>query len=88
MYQSAWTDYHKQPMVHLLPYWDFNEGQRIDVRVFSNAPKVELFFQGESLGTAHIDHRNGTVLSGDWQIPYKAGTLTALAYDESGTVIA
>lgn len=88
MYQSAWTDYRANPMVHILPYWDFNEGQLIDVRIFSNAPKVELFFNGTSMGTALIDHENGSVLSGDWQIPYKKGTLTALAYDENDSIIA
>ncbi|MCC8104016.1 MAG: DUF4982 domain-containing protein [Clostridiales bacterium] len=49
-YQAAWTDYRKKPMVHLFPYWDYNEGQEIDVRVYSNAPVVELFLNGESQG--------------------------------------
>lgn len=88
MYQSAWTDYKEKPMVHLLPYWDFNEGQLIDVRIFSNAPKVELFYQGKSQGTALIDHKNGAHLSGDWQIPYEKGSIVALAYDEDGKIIA
>ncbi len=88
MYQSAWTDYKANPMVHLLPYWDFNEGQLIDVRIFSNAPKVELFYQGESQGVAEIDHKHGTVLSGDWQIPYAPGSIVAIAYDENGNEIA
>ena len=48
-YQAEWTDYKLKPMVHLLPYWDFNEGQLIDVMVTSNAPKVELFFQDKSM---------------------------------------
>ncbi len=88
MYQSAWTDYKSNPMVHILPYWDFNEGQLIDVRIFSNAPEVELLYQGKSQGRVRIDHRKGSVLSGDWQIPYYAGSITALAYDEDGNVIA
>ena len=33
VYQSGWTDYHDNPMVHIFPYWDFNAGQMIDVRV-------------------------------------------------------
>ncbi|MCD8337756.1 MAG: DUF4982 domain-containing protein [Lachnospiraceae bacterium] len=49
-YQAAWTDYREKPMVHLFPYWDYNEGQEIDVRVYSNAPAVELFLNGESQG--------------------------------------
>ena len=54
MYQSAWTDYKTSPMIHILPYWDFNVGQLIDVRIYSNAPKVELLFQGESQGVVEI----------------------------------
>lgn len=88
MYQSAWTDYKTNPMVHLLPYWDFNEGQLIDVRIFSNAPKVELLYQGESQGVVDIDHEHGTTLSGNWQIPYAPGCITAIAYDENGMEIA
>lgn len=88
LYQSAWTDYRANPMVHILPYWDFNEGQLIDVRVFSNAPKVELLVQGKSRGSVCIDHEQGGVLSGNWKIPYEKGSLVALAYDENGTLIA
>lgn len=88
MYQSAWTDYKTSPMVHILPYWDFNEGQLIDIRIYSNAPKVELLYQGESQGTAEIDHIHGKILSGDWQLPYEKGSIVALAYDEEGNIIA
>lgn len=87
-YQSAWTDGRERPMVHILPYWDWNPGQRIDVRVFSNAPRIELRQDGVTVGTFDIDHAHGTVLSGDWQLPYRPGTLEALAYDEGGRVTA
>lgn len=87
-FQAEWTSYKENPMIHLLPYWDFNEGQIIDVRVFSNAPKVELFFNDESLGTRSIDHAHAKELAGDWQLAYKKGTLKAVAYDENDTIIA
>ncbi len=88
MYQGEWTDYKKHPMVHLLPYWDFNIGQIIDVYAYSNAPIVELFFNGVSLGAQNIDHKQGTILHGAWVIEYKPGTLVVKAYDEEGYVIA
>lgn len=88
LYEAEWTDYRTNPMIHLLPYWDFNEGALIDIRVYSNAPKIELFFQDESLGSCEIDHEAGRRLSGDWRIPYKQGFLRAVAYDEHGQVIA
>ena len=88
LYQSAWTDYKYNPMVYLFPYWDFNEGQIIDIMAYSNAPKVELFFNGESLGVCEIDHKKGKKLNGSWQMPYQKGVLKAVAYDEDGNIIA
>lgn len=88
LYQAAWTDYKIKPMVHIFPYWDFNPGQMIDVRVCSNAPKIELQFNGATVGTYDIDHKHGTELVGWWKLPYVEGELKAIAYDESGNIIA
>lgn len=88
IYQAEWTDYRKSPMVHLFPYWDFSKEQMIDIRVCSNAPKVELFYNEKSLGTYDIDHKYGTQLCGHWQLPYEEGILKAVAYDELGNIIA
>ena len=88
IYQAEWTDYNQNPMIHIFPYWDFSEGQRIDVRVCSNAPQVELLCNGVSLGTRRIDHLHGQKLIADWNIPYAQGKLTAIAYDERGQAIA
>jgi len=88
VWQAEWTDYKIAPMVHIFPYWDFSPGQLIDVRVTSNAPKVELFFNGDSLGTFDIDHAKGKKLIGDWQLIYQEGILRAVAYNEHGKIIA
>lgn len=88
IYQAAWTNYKEHPMVHIFPYWDFNPGQMIDVRVCSNAPKIELQFNGETVGTYEIDHVHGTQLAGWWKLPYEPGELKAIAYDEAGQIIA
>ncbi len=88
IYQAEWTDYKKAPMVHVFPYWDFNEGQIIDVRVASNAPKVELFLNEKSLGVYDIDHKHGKQLLAHFKVPYEKGCLKAVAYDEMGNVIA
>lgn len=83
-YQAAWTDYKKAPMIHLYPYWDFNEGQIIDVGICSNLPEVELLVNGESLGRQKIDHLNGSSLTARWQVPYRKGQIQAIGYDELG----
>jgi len=88
MYQAGWNEYHDKPVIHIFPYWDFNPGQLIDVRVVSNAPEIELFLNGSSLGRVKLDHKKGQKLTGDWQIPFTPGELYAVAYDENGRVIA
>jgi len=85
MYKGEWTNYQEAPFVHIFPYWDFSPSQTIDIRVASNAPKVELFFNGDSLGTFT---KTSTQLVGNWQLPYEPGTLKAVAYDNMGNAIA
>ncbi|MDR2590621.1 MAG: DUF4982 domain-containing protein, partial [Oscillospiraceae bacterium] len=90
LFKSAWTDYKKDPFVHVFPYWDFSPGQIIDVRVCSNAPKVALFFNDKKIGETVLK-REKDVLSKwieSWQIPYSPGTLRAEAYDDAGNIIA
>lgn len=84
LFQSEWTDFKKAPVIHIFPYWDFSDGQEIDVRVTSNAPCIELFFNGRSLGKKYIDHLHGTQLTADYLIPYEKGELKAVGYDEEG----
>ncbi|WP_058301564.1 glycoside hydrolase family 2 TIM barrel-domain containing protein [Gorillibacterium timonense] len=88
IFRAEWTDYKKSPFVHLFPYWDFTEGQEIDVRVTSNAPRVKLLFNGETVGEKEIDHAHGTELTLDTILEYKKGELCAIAYDENGNEIA
>jgi beta-galactosidase len=42
-YQAMWTD---APMIHIGIYWDWNEGQLIDVPVMTNGAAAELFLNG------------------------------------------
>ncbi|MDE7302586.1 MAG: DUF4982 domain-containing protein [Oscillospiraceae bacterium] len=81
LYQAAWTD---KTVLHLMPYWDFNEGQLIDVMVYTNQPYAELFFNGKSLGKKAIEG----IYSADWQLPYSKGELRAVSYDKDGNVTA
>ena len=85
IYQAAWT---KKPMVHVFPYWDFNEGQTVDVRVCSNLPEVELFVNGRSEGRVQIDHAHGERLTADYKVAYERGEIRAAAYDENGQIVA
>ncbi len=88
IYRAEWTDHKVSPFVHIFPYWDFMEGQDIDVRVTSNAPEVELYFNGVKVAGKHIDHIHGKELTLDTVVKYCKGELLAIAYDENGNEIA
>ena len=88
IYKSAWTSYKNDPFVHLFPYWDWSPGQAVDVRIASNCPKVELFLNGKSLGVTEIDHENGEKIIADYTVEYQSGHIKAVAYDESGNILA
>ena len=81
-YQSWWTS---NSVLHIMPHWNWPDkvGQNIDVRVFSNAKKVELFLNGQSLGKQTMQP-NWFL---DWNVPYQPGTLMAKAYDDSDSVV-
>jgi beta-galactosidase len=74
-YQSWWGD---KPIVHLLPHWNWpgKEGQEIAVWCHSNCDRVELFFNGQSLGAKEMP-RNGHL---EWKVAYAPGILEAKGY--------
>ncbi len=88
VFQAEWGGSKNKPMVHLFPYWDFNEGQLIDVRACTNCASVELFVNGVSQGKQEIEHNKGSKLLGDWQVKYTSGTIKVVAYDEEGNAVA
>ena len=88
LFKSEWAGKNTAPFVHLLPYWDWNEGQMIDVKAYTNADEVELFFNGHSQGRQKLNHKNGAEPFGRWQLEYHRGEIKAVAYDEEGKIVA
>jgi beta-galactosidase len=83
-YYKAW--WKADPMVHLLPHWNWSDrlGQPVQVWVYSNAPRVELFLNGTSLGALAMP-RLGHL---EWKVAYAPGILEAKGYSSDGTIIA
>ena len=88
VYRAAWTDCDSAPFVHIFPHTDFNDGEMIDVRVASNAPRVELFFDGEMIAAGDFDRAHGDKITLDTKIVCRRGTLLAVAYDKQGREVA
>jgi beta-galactosidase len=94
LYQSVWTSkpmVHVLPHWN----WAGKEGQNIPVMVYTNSDEVELFVNGKSLGrkkrfgepveipvgpNASADKKFVTKYRLEWQVPYQAGSLKAVAY--------
>ena len=84
LYQSRWTD---TPVLHILPHWNWKDGDIIPVHCYTNYPAVELFLNGESLGKKSKDMNNRHRLV--WEdISWKEGELKAIAYNAEGKVMA
>ena len=79
LYQAAWTD---KPVLHLLPYWDFNEGQLIDICAYTNLDEAELFVNGKSYGAKKAEK---------WQIrwtaEYHKGEIRVVGTTKSGEIL-
>ena len=62
-----------EPMIHLLPHWNFEgrEGDIIRVVTYTNCEEAELFLNGESLGVRTV----GKYDHAEWHIPYRAGKI-------------
>lgn len=76
LYQSLWSD---KPMIHLLPHWTHpgKEGVEIPMVAYTNGDEAELFFNGKSLGRQHMNRDSLQIV---WMVPYRPGTLKAVAY--------
>lgn len=48
LFRSVWNP--SAPTLHILPHWNWEEGRKVPVIVYTNAPSAELFLNGKSLG--------------------------------------
>lgn len=79
--KSWWTE---QPVLHLATNWNYSEKtDSVEVFVYSNCPKVELFVNSKSLGTKTID-KNEYI---KWTVKYEPGCIHAIGYNNEGNRI-
>jgi len=80
-YESRWTS---DPMVHILPHWNWSSGTTVTVFVYNNCDSVELFLNNTSLGSKTM--ASGGALHLEWDVPWSTGTLRA-ACTRAGSVV-
>lgn len=68
----------KVPMMHLLPHWNWTEGETVRVMTVTNCEEAELFLNGESLGRRKSDCCDQCV----WEVKFVPGKLSAIGYNE------
>ena len=82
-YYKAWWG--KEPVLHLFPHWNWKgkEGKEIEVWCHGNVDRVELFLNGNLLGTQEIP-RLGHI---EWKVRYQPGTLLARGWKDGRVVL-
>jgi beta-galactosidase len=82
MYQSEWTD---KPVLHLLPHWNWKQGQMIDIWAYYNhADEAELFLNGQSLG---VKSKNKDEFHVMWRVQFKPGTIKVISRRGGKTIL-
>lgn len=84
-FRAAWTD---APMVHIAPYWDWNDGQLIDILVSTTGARVRLFLDDTDFGEKTINRTRDKNIFLRWRVPYREGVLRAESYDAEDHLIA
>jgi beta-galactosidase len=82
-YYKAWWG--KEPALHLFPHWNFEgrEGDEISVWVYSNLDEVELFVNGQSLGSKKVPHLGHV----EWKAKYEPGSIEARGSKDGKVVL-
>lgn len=65
-----------EPMLHLMPHWNWSAGEVVRVMAVTNCDEVELFLNGRSLGK----QTGGRFDPCEWKLPFESGTLSAIGY--------
>lgn len=82
LYQSKWSD---NDVLHLLPHWNWNEGDSVPVHCYTSYDKAELFLNGRSQGIREKDDSKLlTTYRLIWEnVAFEKGELKVVALDEN-----
>ena len=96
LFRSVWN--RESPTLHLLPHWNWNDGDRVPVMAFTSYDMAELFVNGVSQGVRCKQKPSSPTLGGQdeplegryrlvWEdIPFVPGELKVVAYEAGAPV--
>jgi beta-galactosidase len=67
----------EEPMLHLMPHWNWNASDRVKVKTVTNCEEAEVFLNGISLGRK----RSSPAEQCSWDVQFEPGTLSATGYN-------
>ncbi|HEY5807447.1 MAG TPA: beta-galactosidase GalA [Povalibacter sp.] len=79
-YQARWRE---EPVLHLLPHWNWEPGSTIDVWCHTNLDTVELFLNDATLGKRKLRPHSHL----EWKVPFAPGVLEARGYRDGKLVL-
>lgn len=85
-YKAHWSE---EDVLHILPHWNWAEGENVPIHVFTSFDRVELFVNGESKGVRikdKLDTYGRYRLRWD-SVRYEPGEAKVVALDEGNNVL-
>lgn len=93
LYRSQWNK--RSHTLHILPHWNWQEGDTLPVMVYTDYPEAELFINGVSKGRQHKYSKEEAASDGKWgrirryrliwdDIAWEPGEISVIAYDANG----
>ncbi|HEY0944623.1 MAG TPA: glycoside hydrolase family 2 TIM barrel-domain containing protein [Opitutaceae bacterium] len=72
----------RRSLIDAWPVWNYEGGARVRVLGYTNAVKARLLLNGQPVGDDQSrSHETGVIA---WELPFAAGTLEAVGFDEAG----
>ncbi len=65
-----------EPMIHVLPHWNWKEGETVKVMTHTNCDEAEVFVNGKSMGRKCVDKYD----MAQWLVEFESGTLSMTGY--------
>ena len=73
-YAAEWGN---KPVLHLLPHWNWQAGEPVDVHCYTNLDRVKLYINGVEAGGGRLKNYHRIVFE---KIPFTPGQLRAAGY--------